>query len=205
VLGGFLWLRPSGHAGSGPAPGSSEGAPAGKNGQWSADGVDWDGARAPIDKTIADRRLRDELRRRIFESWAHEEGELAKAGRAQRLPQVPTPANDDALLDPSYIQSVIREDMMPMAMKCYEDLLKRNPTASGRIEMAFKIIGDDKLGGIIEDADIDGGVAGALGDEQMRTCMTESLLSLSFRPPPKDGWVTVVYPVVFSPDGDNDD
>jgi hypothetical protein len=148
--------------------------------------------------TLHDRRARDELRRKIFEAWAREgDPETQAAAKSGHLPPMPT--TEDGKVDPKYIQGVIRNDMFPMATKCYEELLKRRPDAGGRVEMVFKIVGDDKLGGIIEEADIDGGVSGALGDEKMKTCITESLLSLSFKPPPKDGWVTVVYPIVLFP------
>ena len=151
-----------------------------------------------IGQTVADRRVRDELRRRILAGWAQGEGETAVAARTGKLP--PMPAGPDGQVDPKYIQSVIREDMLPMASKCYEELLSRKPDAGGRMEMVFKIVGDDKLGGIIEEAELDGGVLGAFGDAKMETCMRESLLSLAFRPPPNDGWVTVTYPIELSPD-----
>ena len=155
-----------------------------------------------ISGTVADWRVRDELRRRILSGWAQGEGETAVAARRGSLP--PMPSSPDGKIDPSYIQSVIRADMLPMAQKCYEELLARKPDAGGRVEMVFKIVGDDDLGGIIEEAELDGGVAGALGDAKMETCMRESLLSLAFRPPPKDGWVTVTYPIELAPGDDSD-
>ncbi len=150
-----------------------------------------------ITQTIADRRVRDELRRRILAGWAQGEGETAAAARSGKIP--PMPMSPDGGVDPDYIRSVIRNEMFPMVTKCYEDLLSRKPDAGGRIEMAFKIVGDDELGGIIDEAEIDGGAAGAFADEKMETCMRESLLSLSFRPPPNDGWVTIVYPIELAP------
>lgn len=151
-----------------------------------------------IAQTIADRRVRDELRRRILAGWAQGEGETAVAARTGRLPPMPT--SPDGEVDPKYVQSVIREDMLPMAKKCYEELLSRTPDAGGRIALKFKIVGDDELGGIVEEAELDGGVLGALGDPKMETCVRESLLSLAFRPPPKDGWLTVTYPIELAPD-----
>jgi hypothetical protein len=156
-----------------------------------------------IGETIADRRVRDELRRRILSAWAQGDGETAAAAREGKLPPMPT--GPDGKIDPKYIQSVIRQDMLPMASKCYEELVKRKPDAGGKIEMWFKIVGDDQLGGIIEEAEIDGGIGGAFADEKMETCIRESLLSLAFKPPPQDGWVTVSYPMIFSPDDDEGD
>jgi hypothetical protein len=151
-----------------------------------------------IGQTIADRRVRDELRRRILAGWAQGEGEVAAAARQGRLPSS-MPMGADGQIDPKYIQSVIRGDMLPMAEKCYEELLSRKPDAGGRMEMVFKIVGDEQVGGIIEEAEIDGGVAGAFDDPAMETCIRESLLSLAFPPPPKNGWVTVVYPLGLAP------
>ena len=85
-----------------------------------------------------------------------------------------------------------------MAKQCYEDLLARHPDAGGRLEMEFTIAGDDKIGGIVEDASI--AKSSSLKDERMETCVRESLMTVSFPPPAHDGVVTVVYPIVFSPD-----
>ena len=105
-------------------------------------------------------------------------------------------------MDPKYIQEVVRGEFFPMAEKCYEELLTRKKGAKGRIEMSFTIVADEKHGGIVEDVgvDSDGGVA----DEKMTTCMRESLSTLAFRPPAHGGYVTVVYPILFSP-GDDDE
>ena len=94
--------------------------------------------------------------------------------------------------------------MIPMAKSCYEDLLARDPKAAGRVELRFKIVGDSDLGGIIDDAEVRTG-DGGLGDEKMSMCMRESLLTLAFRAPPTDGWVTVTYPMSFSPDESPDE
>jgi len=66
--------------------------------------------------------------------------------------------------------------------------------------MEFTIVADDKLGGIVEDAGL--GEGGTLTDDKMGTCIRESLTTLAFPPPAGDGGiVTVVYPIVFAPDG----
>jgi rRNA maturation protein Nop10 len=106
-------------------------------------------------------------------------------------------------MDPKYIQEVIRGEFFPMARKCYEELLSRKKTAAGRIEMSFSIVADEKLGAIIEDVEADHGDSG-IADDKMTTCMRESLSTVSFRPPAHGGIVTVVYPIVFSPDDEHD-
>lgn len=152
-----------------------------------------------IGKTISDRGVRDALRKRILAGWAaSEEPEIAAAAKEGRF--VPAPAGPDGgRMDPKYIQEVIRGDFFPMAKKCYEELLTRKKDARGRFEMSFTIVADEKHGGIVEDVEADHGDSG-IGDEKMATCMRESLSTLAFRPPAQGGYVTVVYPIVFSPD-----
>jgi len=193
TIGMVFWLGVTGGgtaASPAPAP-----APAASNERGRGEGAALDGS---VDGTAADRlrenrRVRDEVRRRILQDWAKGEDERARAARAGKIPSMPLDA--DGGIDRSYIQGVFRDQMMPMIESCYEELVARRPDAGGRIDLAFQIVGDDGVGGIVEAAEIDGGAAGAFGDERLHTCLTESLLTLSFRPPPKDGWVTVVYPV----------
>jgi hypothetical protein len=146
----------------------------------------------PVTTTIADRAARDELRKRILKAWAENpDPKIANAAREGHFE--PIPGDHDA--GAAYIQSVVREQFLPLAKKCYEDFLTRKD-AGGRIEMKFTIVGDQKIGGVVDDVDLvsDGG----LDDDEMVTCMRESFLGIAFRPPPKD-WVTVVYPIEFHP------
>ncbi|MDB4940584.1 MAG: hypothetical protein JWP97_118 [Labilithrix sp.] len=156
---------------------------------------------AGITRTIADRSVRDALRKRILEGWAHsEDPAIAAAAKGGRF--LPAPPGDGGTgMDPAYIQEVVRTEFFPMAKACYEELLSRKD-AGGRVAMKFTIVADEKLGGIVEDAsaDPDGGVA----DERMSTCMRESLSTLAFRPPAHGGTVTVEYPIEFSNDPDPD-
>jgi hypothetical protein len=157
----------------------------------------------PLERTVNDRRIRDELRRRILAGWAQGEGESAEAARQGRFEPMP-PGPNGEYVDPAYIQDVIRSDMFPMARGCYEELLKRQPDAGGKVEMFFKIVGDEKVGGIVDEVDIDAGAPTAIRDDRMNTCIRESLMSLAFRPPPGSGVVTIGYPIVFSPENDED-
>jgi hypothetical protein len=155
-------------------------------------------------KHLRDKQIRDDLRRRILAGWAAEgadvDDETRTAAKAGRF--VPRPNADGTGIDPKYIQEVVREDLFPMAKQCYEELLARKPDAGGRLEMEFTIAGDDKIGGIVEEASM--AKTSSLTDERMETCVRESLLTLSFPPPAHDGVVTVVYPIVFGP-GDDDE
>lgn len=161
----------------------------------------WDGG--AIAQTIHDRSVHEQLRQRILAGWAAgsdpEVAAAAKQGRFLPAPQGP----DGGRMDPKYIQEVVRGEFMPMAKQCYEELLSRKKDAKGRFEMSFTIVADEKLGAIVEDVEADHGDSG-IGDERMSTCMKESLSTLSFRPPAHGGYVTVVYPITFSP-GDDDE
>lgn len=150
---------------------------------------------APVDKLVHDKQVRDELRKRILAGWAAGEGEAAEAARAGR---VPSRDPGDGGLTKDYIQQVIREDFFPMAKGCYEDLLRTNDAAGGKVFAKFKIVGDEKVGGILDDVEIE--TEGGLGDEKFVTCMRESLSSIAFEAPPKKGWVTVTYPILMTPD-----
>jgi hypothetical protein len=154
---------------------------------------------AALTKTIADRAVRDALRRRILAGWAQGDDPVVSAA-AKEGRFVPAPTGDGGQgMDPAYIQEVVRTEFFPMARACFDELLSRRPDAGGRIEMSFTIVADEKLGGIVEDASAasDGGVA----DDRMTVCMRESLATLAFRPPAHGGIVTVKYPIELSADG----
>jgi len=150
----------------------------------------------PIGKTVFDRRVRDELRRRILAGWAAQanEPEVAAAARQGRF--APAPTTDAGGMDPKYIQEVVRGEFFPLAGKCYEELLSRKD-AGGRLEMTFTIVADESLGGIVEDVELttDGGLA----DERMVTCMKESMSTVAFRSPAHGGYATVTYPIDLAP------
>jgi hypothetical protein len=75
---------------------------------------------------------------------------------------------------------------------CYESGLRTDPSLQGRVTVKFVI---DRTGAVGVAAD--GG--SDLPDEAVRRCVVSSFLALSF-PSPDSGAVTVVYPIVFSPE-----
>lgn len=169
------------------------------------------GPDAATARRLADeRKKRDELRQKILEAWAKGDTitagmEDAKQGRFAQHPNA-----DGYGIEPKYIQAAIREQMLPMLRNCYEDLRSRQPDAGGgTVQLWFKIVADDKLGGIVEeDETADGGggsLDGQFGDEMMRTCVRESLSTVMFPPPAKDGVVTVGYPITLSPNDEDDE
>ena len=100
--------------------------------------------------------------------------------------------------NPDYIRATFREDMFPILRSCYEGALKRRPDLAGKLVLSFTIVGDHDVGGVIEDADVEDD--STLKDDDMETCVKESLMTLTFdKPPSGGGYVTVRYPVAFTP------
>ncbi|HEX3344078.1 MAG TPA: AgmX/PglI C-terminal domain-containing protein [Polyangiaceae bacterium] len=141
-----------------------------------------------------------------------EAGPLALLGGASADPAAPPEAGPPPGLalaawdagpekfSPEYIRDRVREDLFPLAKGCYADALKRNPKLSGRLAVSFRILGDKKVGGVVDEAHMTEDTT--IDDAEMQTCVRESMMSVSFDAPPNDGEVTVVYPIDFSPDDD---
>ena len=113
------------------------------------------------------------------------------------LRYAPMPERADGKIDPDYLRQRMREDFLPMARGCYDELLARDPKAAGKIVVKMTIVGDEKVGGIVDEASIDRD-AGTLPDDKLETCFRESMMSMAFAPPPHGGTVTVVYPFTLA-------
>jgi hypothetical protein len=144
---------------------------------------------APPKRTTRDKELREQARQRILEALARQTPEPA--------PPAPAPL---PVLDKDYIQSRIRDDFVPMAKECYEAALARDGGLGGKMVFQFAIVGDESVGGIVESAELD--PSSTLSESELVTCMRESLLSVTFVPPPHGGRVTVTYPFVLTPGDD---
>lgn len=161
----------------------------------------------PLDRARADR-MREEIRALLAEAGTLlAGGELLDASTeaaGPRFASMPVLGLDDAgnaKVDPEYIQSRVREDLFPLAKECYGDALKRNPKVGGKLVVYFRVIGDKKVGGVVDETKIMADTT--LDDAEMQTCVKESMMSVSFDAPPDDGEVTVVYPILFSPEDDD--
>ncbi len=116
------------------------------------------------------------------------------------MPQVKDDAGQD-VIDHEYLHSVVVEQYFPLAKKCYGDALEKNPKLAGRLEMSFSILGDPRIGGVVDKLELTDGTT--ITDPEVQTCLRESMLSVTFAAPPSGGEVTVVFPVDFSPDDDD--
>jgi hypothetical protein len=120
----------------------------------------------------------------------------------------PAPAGEEpphGHYDPEYIRASFRQDMFPLLRSCYGDALLRQPKLAGNLVLKFAIVGDPSVGGVVEDADF--AEESDIQEDEMRTCVRESLMSLTLDKPPEGGGkVTVTYPIAFAPgdDGEGD-
>lgn len=167
-----------------------------------------DAAAPPLDRTVRDRTVRDEVRRQIFRAWSRAS---AAAPPSADLPppdplRAPMPTLDGGAVDPDYLRARIREDFAPMAAQCYDQWAARAPGApAGRVVADFVILGDERVGGVVDEVTLESGDrdagpdAGVLGDGEFQTCLRESMMAMAFRPPPGRGRLRVRYPFRFQP------
>ncbi len=95
-------------------------------------------------------------------------------------------------LPPEVVQRIVRQNFGRFR-GCYEAELGRSANASGRVTTRFKIATD----GSVKDV-TDGG--SEIPSRTFRDCIQKAFAALSF-PVPEGGPVTVVYPLVFAPEG----
>jgi hypothetical protein len=101
-----------------------------------------------------------------------------------------------------YIRDRVREDLFPLARQCYETALERDPRLAGTAVVAFRIVGDEKVGGVVDESHIVGDdPKNTLVNPDFSECLVQSMMSVSFgAPPPGTRETTVHYPITFSPD-----
>jgi hypothetical protein len=99
-----------------------------------------------------------------------------------------------------YIRSVMREQFIPLARQCYENMSAKHPGVTLKVELDYRIVGDKRVGGVVDQASLSTGDGGAPLDPEFDRCMTESMMSVSFDAPPKGGQITVKSPLELSPD-----
>jgi hypothetical protein len=158
------------------------------------------------------RRAHDAMREQIVEALrrrtAAEQAKAPAATAATATARADAAAVEEELpvghYDPAYIRANMHEDMFPLIQQCYGNALRRRPALAGNLVLRFSIVGDASVGGVIEDADF--ADESDIQDDEMRTCVRESLMTLTLDKPPEGGGkVTVTYPFAFSPDDDEDE
>jgi hypothetical protein len=148
--------------------------------------------------TVVDRKLRDSIRARIAPSL---EGQGFEVDPHTGLTLPAGSSGPSHNLSKEYLQTRMREDFFPLARACYVSALAKAPTLRGQIVVDFMIVGDAKVGGIVDQAKIND--RSTITDAEFTGCIRESMLSMVFAPPDDNGWITVTYPFKFSPDEDD--
>ncbi len=98
-------------------------------------------------------------------------------------------------LDPALIQSAVR-GRYDAFRQCYEDGLRVDANLRGRVVVRFVIERDGSVGAISDDGS-------DLPNEKVKQCVAMEYRAIRF-PEPQGGIVTVVYPIMFSPEDDGD-
>jgi hypothetical protein len=153
--------------------------------------------------TILDAAARARLRETIWGALGEElpDSGIERPPTAYVLPiSVSDPPGANGRMEPEYIRDRVRNDFFPFARDCYAEALKTKGDLAGRIVLHFVIVGDSKIGGIVESVDVLD--KSTLRDPTMIECIRESFLGTKFPPPENGGWVSVDYPISFSPDDD---
>jgi hypothetical protein len=101
-------------------------------------------------------------------------------------------------LDKNYVRESIKEQLVPVAVDCYNTVLQGDSSLGGSLVFNFTIIGDEEIGGVVEAVEI--GEESTFDSEFLRECLSESLLAVTFPPPPGGGRVEVSYPMHFEPE-----
>ena len=144
----------------------------------------------------ASRLARDLEREQIWTALGREHN-LKPAGPGSAAPSESEAAKLPEL-KPEYVREAIREQLMPIALECYNTALRQDPELAGQITVKFTIVGEEEIGGVVESAEIDGEET-TLDSEFLGECMRESVMAVTFDPPPNSGRVDVTYPFMFEP------
>jgi hypothetical protein len=162
------------------------------------------GLREPRPVASFDRAEREQVRERIWRAFGQTPPAepLVGSPRTYVLPAEPPPdpPGDAGHLEPEYIRQHVRDEFFGPALQCYTDAQPRLSDPRGRVVFWFAIVGDEKVGGVVESVDVLD--ESTLRDPRMIECMRQSFLSVTFPPPKGGGYVTVKYPVEFAPDDD---
>lgn len=93
-------------------------------------------------------------------------------------------------LPPEIVQRIMRQNYGRFRM-CFENGLRNNPSLNGRVTIRFVIGRDGSVSNV-------GNGGSDLPDSGVVSCVLRSTYGVSF-PVPEGGIVTVVYPIMFSP------
>jgi hypothetical protein len=117
------------------------------------------------------------------------------------------PAPDRALANQAdaslgqYVAGRIHEDFMPMASQCYESAVAQSPGLRGRVSLRFTIVGDRRVGAVVDSADVDESTD--IANPSFLECLKQSVMTVNFAAPPEGTQqVSAVFSMRFAPDGE---
>jgi hypothetical protein len=141
----------------------------------------WAAARVGIEKALASR-----------------ESHPADAPDREEVDPAAAPEEPPGGLSKEYLRDTVQEQVVPLVKECYDNLLEKNPATDGRMVLQFTIMGDESVGGIVDEMDF--GEDSEISDEDFRECLSETMMSTVFDPPEGGGKVHVTYPFIFATD-----
>ncbi|MFO7565734.1 MAG: hypothetical protein R6X02_24035 [Enhygromyxa sp.] len=99
-----------------------------------------------------------------------------QAGEREQ-PAEPSPSW--SVLPEEYVAGIVREQLIPLARACYEDIAPRG--TEGGMTVGVVVLGDAEIGGVIERVDITDADPSIEGD--MTECIRQAAYDLEFDPP----------------------
>ena len=133
-------------------------------------------------------------------AWARKRKAIYDARAKRTAPRVaPTEAEQEAARKayPAKIKAALRE-LVPLLRECYENARQDDAELDGKLVLNYSIGGDDSVGGIVEESEIDVGESDELAsNEALVQCVTETIYTIEIEPPP-GGLLQVTYPLQFS-------
>ncbi len=113
----------------------------------------------------------------------------------------PTPGDlKDRSGNHEYLLKVMNEELMPLADECYALARDANPDIEGLLVLDIDIIGDEEIGGVIEE--VRPGEANELVDPMLLECMRESLYATTLPRPEESGRDGISLSMPLGPAGD---
>lgn len=100
-------------------------------------------------------------------------------------------ASVSGALPPEVVTRIVRQNFGRFRL-CYENGLKNNPNLQGRVSVRFVIRADGEVMNV-------GNGGSDMPDGNVVTCVVRAFHALSFPEPENKQFVTVVYPIMFSP------
>jgi hypothetical protein len=151
----------------------------------------------PSDEARGGEKLAVEDQRRKADAIRHRIQQRKARGEPQSLRPVVGPTDDTEAKRREYVQQALREQYVPVAKACYEELLSRDAKANGRVVVRFSIVGDPDTGGVVDRVEFTDETT--FEDSDFTQCMRESMYASIFEPPPEGTpEVSVVYPLELS-------